>query len=103
MIAETLIYQVGAFTVRQQPRFDNPAFAQFLIFLGDVLIGKQFSIPCESDCLWLNSCRLKAQNAMYAEPKAPWVYGFTAKTIARHARQKNKSSLIPISVELDDI
>lgn len=53
MICETKVYQVGRYTVRQQPHFDNPAFPQYLVFLKDRLIGKQFSVPSESDCQWL--------------------------------------------------
>ncbi len=44
---------LGKFTVRQGLRADNPAFPVWLVFVGDRLIGKQFSQPSESDCEWL--------------------------------------------------
>lgn len=50
MICKTKVYPLGRFVIRQQPHFDNPAFAQFLVFLGTTLIGKQFSAPSISDC-----------------------------------------------------
>lgn len=53
-IAETRTYQIGKFTIRQQPHFDNPAFAQYLVYFGERLVGKQFSAPSESDCEWLS-------------------------------------------------
>lgn len=43
-------FQLGPYTIRISLRTDNPAFASFLIFRGDALIGKQFSRPCETDC-----------------------------------------------------
>lgn len=51
-IAETRTYQLGKFTIREQPRFDNPAWPQYLIFRGEKLIGAQFSRPSLSDCEW---------------------------------------------------
>jgi hypothetical protein len=50
MIAATSSFTVGRFTVLQRPRHDNPYFAVFVIYLGEVFIGKQFSMPSESDC-----------------------------------------------------
>lgn len=55
MIAEGVgsTFQLGKFTVRIALRPDNPAFAKFVVFRGDRLIGTQFSRPNESDCKWL--------------------------------------------------
>ena len=50
IVATTSSFVVGKYTVQQRPRFDNPAFAVFIIFLGAKLIGKQFSMPSVSDC-----------------------------------------------------
>jgi hypothetical protein len=50
IIAATSSFTVGRFTVLQRPRHDNPYFAVFVIYLGEVFIGKQFSMPSESDC-----------------------------------------------------
>lgn len=44
---------LGKFTVRVGLRPDNPAFPLYLVYIGDRLIGKQFSMPAESDCEWL--------------------------------------------------
>ena len=60
--AETRIFAVGRFTVQQRPRFDNPAFAVYIVFLGERLIGKQFSRPSRSDCEWL-----RRTNGVYAK------------------------------------
>ena len=60
--AETRIFAVGRFTVQQRPRFDNPAWAVYIVFLGQRLIGKNFSLPGISDCEWL-----KRENGVYAK------------------------------------
>lgn len=49
-IGETL--QLGPYTVLCTLRHDNPHWPRYLIFRRDKLIGKQFSIPCRSDCEW---------------------------------------------------
>ena len=49
VIAETRSFPVGRFTVWQKPRFDNPAFAQYVIYLAGKLIGKSFSRP-DAEC-----------------------------------------------------
>lgn len=51
-IADTRTYQLSRFTIREQPRRDNPAWPQFLIFLSGKLIATQASRPAESDCEW---------------------------------------------------
>ena len=66
-IAETKSWLIGPYRVQQRPRFDSPAWAQYLVFLGDALIGKQFSIPSESDCEWL-----ARTHGEYAKPSRPW-------------------------------
>lgn len=53
IVAETQIFAVGRFTVQQRPRFDNPAFAVYIVYLGARLVGKQFSRPSLSDANWL--------------------------------------------------
>jgi hypothetical protein len=65
IIAESRTFPAGPYTVRQQLRFDNPYWPQYVIFLGEVLIGKQFSIPNESDCEWL-----RRTNGVYATSSA---------------------------------
>lgn len=44
--------QLGPYTVLCTLRHDNPYWPRYLIFLGEKLVGKQFSIPCRSDCEW---------------------------------------------------
>ena len=44
---------LGKYTVVAATRPDNPAFAVYRVFVGDRLIGAQFSVPCLSDCQWL--------------------------------------------------
>lgn len=65
--AETRLFAVGRFTVQQRPRFDNPAFAVYVVFLGEKLVGKNFSMPSESDCEWL----LRSNGETYAT-KSVW-------------------------------
>jgi hypothetical protein len=51
-IADTREFQIGCFTVQQRPRPDNPAVPAYVVFIGERLIGKSFSLPnidcCES-------------------------------------------------------
>lgn len=46
-------FQLGRYTVRVAMRQDNPAFAKYLIFRRNLLVGRQFSRPSFSDCEWL--------------------------------------------------
>jgi len=77
-IAETRVYQLGRFTIRQQPMFDNPSFAHYLVFLDGCLVGKQFSVPSISDCEIL-----ERQSRPRNDEKKPDYYGYTA----RHRRR----------------
>lgn len=67
-IVETHVFEIGPYRVRQQPRFDSPAWACYLVFLGDVLIGKSFSMPSQSDCEWLE--RQQRDQTFYAYSSA---------------------------------
>lgn len=62
-IADTRSFQLGPYTVKQRPRFDNPAFAVYKVFRGDRFIGDSFSIPDEGCCAWLERTR-----GIYATP-----------------------------------
>lgn len=53
IIIGTSTFTVGKFTVQQRPRFDNPAFAVYIVMLAGEFIGKQFSMPSITDCQWL--------------------------------------------------
>ena len=50
MIADTVSFELGRYTVWQRPRFDSPAWAVYLVYLGDRLIGKSFSRPDIGQC-----------------------------------------------------
>jgi hypothetical protein len=43
---------LGKYTVFTALRPDNPAFPVYRIFIGERLIGKQFSFPSLTDCRW---------------------------------------------------
>lgn len=53
IVCETRTFTLGKFTVRQSPRFDNPAWAVYTVYLGDKVIGKSFSIPDLGCCEYL--------------------------------------------------
>ena len=63
MIAATSSFAVGRFTVHQRPRFDNPAWGCFFVYLGDVFIGKQFSMPSVGDCESLGRAHMPREPA----------------------------------------
>lgn len=46
---------LGPYTLRIGIRIDNPAFPSYLVYRGTTFIGKQFSMPSQSDCEWLES------------------------------------------------
>ena len=46
-------FQLGRYTVRCSLRPDNPAFARYLIYRNNLLVGRQFSRPSLEDCRWL--------------------------------------------------
>lgn len=86
LIAQTSTYTLGRFTIHQRPLFDNPAFCHFLVFLGQQLVGKQFSVPSESDCDWLLS---QVQQTRYAERvTVRRVYSKVIKGRARNGEPK---------------
>lgn len=69
IIAETRSFTIGRYTVWQRPRFDNPAFAQYLIYLRDKLLGKSFSLPDIGCCEWVE--RHGSENPQYADDSQP--------------------------------
>lgn len=75
IIAESRTFQLGPYTVRQQPRRDSPAWACYLVFLGDVLIGKSFSMPNRSDCEWIERQQRDQTFYAYSSAKLPNVTG----------------------------
>ncbi len=75
--AESATLHVGPYTVRQQPMFDNPAWAHYLIFRSGKLIGKQLSYPTLDDCRWHENRR--GQYALEGE-SSRLPHGYTAQT-----------------------
>lgn len=61
IVANTSTTQLGAYTVYERPRFDNPAWAVYIVFKNEKLIGKSFSRPDLGCCQWL-----ERQQGVYA-------------------------------------
>jgi hypothetical protein len=68
IIAEVRSFQVGRYTVWQKPRLDNPAFAQYLVYLGKKLLGASFSVPDVECCRWVER---NGSSPKYADQSAP--------------------------------
>lgn len=68
-IVETFTFTVGKYRVIQRPRFDSPGWGQYCVYLGEVLIGKCFSMPDVSACEWLE--REQREQTFYAYSSAP--------------------------------
>lgn len=77
VISETRAWDVGPYRVQQRPRFDNPAFAVYIVSRGERLIGKSFSLPDLGCCEWL-----ERHGGLYADASA----GRSRKMIAHAAR-----------------
>lgn len=75
---------LGKYTVRLGLRADNPAWPVFLVFVGDVLIGKSFSSVDLSACQWLER-QQRAQNG-YAYSSAPLPTHSVTSSAGRSAR-----------------
>lgn len=52
-IVESRSWLLGKFTVHQRPRIDSPSWACYLVFIGERLIGKSFSMPDLECCCYL--------------------------------------------------
>lgn len=83
VIAETRIYDLGRYTIQQRPRPDNPYWAVYMVFRGEKLIGRQFSVPTISDCAWLD--RQKEDEVRYASSSAP-LPPFKLRGVAKRGR-----------------
>ena len=60
-------FTLGAFTVREMLRPDNPAFCRYVVYLGGRLIGSSFSRPDEGWCAHL--LRRCNEEISYLEPE----------------------------------
>ena len=69
---------VGKYRVLSLPRSTHDRWVMHRIYLVGKLLGSQFSIPSEADCVWHEKW-----GGRYADAVTSAVYGWTAKTIAR--------------------
>jgi len=74
-IVETRTFQLGQYTVQQRPRFDSPSWGQYLVFLGNILIGKSFSMPDIGCCEWLEHHQRHQTMYAYSSAKLPELTG----------------------------
>ncbi len=89
--------KLGPYTVVATLRPDNPAFPRYLIFRGEKLVGKQFSMPNESDCRWHEA--QKEVKAREERERKSWNTGMFTR---RRGRPK-KYSDIPVLTELQTL
>lgn len=73
--------KVGPYVVREGLRQDNPAWPVYLVYRGERFIGKQFSVPSESDCEWLE--RTNGRYVHREENSSPKPYGYSVQTRKR--------------------
>lgn len=76
--------RLGKYTVIARPRFDNPFWAQYVVYIGEQLIGKSFSMPDLDCCAWLE--RQEGGRVVYA--------GASAKLRGHTIRGLDKARLI---------
>lgn len=61
-------YALGRFQILAKPLDTNPYWMTHHIYLKGRLVGRQLSVPCESDCEWY----VRAHVASPERPKARW-------------------------------
>lgn len=49
-IVEAATWQCGRYTIHRTCRPDNPAWPRYLIFKGEKLVGRSFSVPDKDWC-----------------------------------------------------
>jgi len=79
---------IGKYTVRLGLRVDNPAWPVFLVFVGDVLIGKSFSSVDLSACQWLERQQRDQTFYAYSSAKLPELSGI--RRSSKHAPRNRK-------------
>lgn len=65
---------LGKYTVVIAIRQDNPAFPCYRVFVGERLIGKQFSVPSISDCQWLERQQVVGRLVYASRSARLWEY-----------------------------
>jgi hypothetical protein len=63
-IVENRTFVLGRYVVVQKPRFDSPAWAVYLIYRNNKLVGRSFSVPDEG---WCEAIERLAKTGRYAE------------------------------------
>jgi hypothetical protein len=101
-IVEIKTWRLGRFTVRQQPRFDNPAWAQFTVSIGKKFIGNAFSCPDLACCEYLE----RQSNGVTSQLTAAKVPAATLRGIAAfrkgrptNAERERRAALLPVEEE----
>lgn len=74
-------YELGPFRIFVRPLTLNPYWSTHWIYRDGRLLGKQLSVPIETDCQWH-----EREGGVYAE-KSAQLRGYTAKRRATPARQ----------------
>lgn len=98
MIAQVRIYAVGRFTVREQPRPDNPYWPVYIVILNDRIVGKGFSKPNESDCQWMLA-NTRDGDLVYANPsvaKIPRTYRVKPNGEPRRTLTEGRKRLVEV-------
>lgn len=94
------ITQIGRYTVRCSLRFDNAHWPRYVIYVGARLIGAQFSMPCETDCQWLE--RRKGQYAKAEESQQDFrKYGYFVRPRGRPSRAELERRAVLAQFEVD--
>jgi hypothetical protein len=62
--------RLGKYTVIARTRFDNPFWSQYVVYIGEIIIGKSFSMPDLGCCAWLER-QYEAGRTVYAATSAP--------------------------------
>lgn len=66
-------YRLGRYEIFAKPLETNPFWTTHHIYLRGECIGKQLSVPCETDCDWY------ASGARYAEQSSAWKPSYLAR------------------------
>lgn len=102
IVCETRTFTIGKYTIQQRPRFDNPSWAAYTIFVGDKVIGKSFSIPDLDCCRWLevNKGVYAREDETYKPAPAPFRGAILARTRGSDAFKKNGTKMCHAGVDL---
>lgn len=92
-IVETRTFQLGPYTVQQRPRFDSPGWGQYIVFLGNAIIGKCFSCPCETDCRWLELQQREQTGYAYSAQPLKELTGVRRGKAWRHYPKRKKGAV----------